>query len=310
MSASLGLFPERTLAFEFQDLWLTKDQQAARALAEGDAVKAEQLFENQQWKGVAAYKNNNFSDAETLFDGNDADSHFNRGNALAKQGKLREAITAYEQALKLDPEMRDALDNIQAVKEEMKKQKEKEQQRNKENNQENNQAHSSAENQEGNQGQKNQSQDQGTRQEQEGNSQTSPEQTQDQQQSGNQSSQQTQQSSNSRNASGQQREQEQEQEKNTGQQPDKNRQSETPQDVPSGQSEGQQQEKQPNESANQSVPEELSDEEEQAVEQWLRRIPDDPGGLLRRKFEAEAQKRREQRRWGSMPPQDKQLQRW
>ena len=25
-------------------------------------------------------------------------------------------------------------------------------------------------------------------------------------------------------------------------------------------------------------------EEQQAMEQWLRRIPDDPGGLLRRKF--------------------------
>jgi Ca-activated chloride channel family protein len=30
--------------------------------------------------------------------------------------------------------------------------------------------------------------------------------------------------------------------------------------------------------------EELSSEEEMAAQQWLRRIPDDPGGLLRRKF--------------------------
>jgi len=28
----------------------------------------------------------------------------------------------------------------------------------------------------------------------------------------------------------------------------------------------------------------LNSEEQQAAEQWLRRIPDDPGGLLRRKF--------------------------
>ena len=28
----------------------------------------------------------------------------------------------------------------------------------------------------------------------------------------------------------------------------------------------------------------LDTEEQQAAEQWLRRIPDDPGGLLRRKF--------------------------
>ena len=34
-----------------------------------------------------------------------------------------------------------------------------------------------------------------------------------------------------------------------------------------------------------------SEEDEQAMEQWLRRIPDDPGGLLRRKFRNEHQRR-------------------
>jgi len=32
-------------------------------------------------------------------------------------------------------------------------------------------------------------------------------------------------------------------------------------------------------------------EDQQAMEQWLRRIPDDPGGLLRRKFQQESQLR-------------------
>ena len=31
------------------------------------------------------------------------------------------------------------------------------------------------------------------------------------------------------------------------------------------------------------------DEEQQATEQWLRRIPDDPSGLLRRKFKYQYQ---------------------
>ena len=34
----------------------------------------------------------------------------------------------------------------------------------------------------------------------------------------------------------------------------------------------------------QAEAQELSSEEEMAAQQWLRRIPDDPGGLLRRKF--------------------------
>ena len=32
----------------------------------------------------------------------------------------------------------------------------------------------------------------------------------------------------------------------------------------------------------------LSDEEKQSYDQWMRRVPDDPGGLLRRKFEQQA----------------------
>ncbi len=38
--------------------------------------------------------------------------------------------------------------------------------------------------------------------------------------------------------------------------------------------------------------EEATDEQKAAMEQWLRRVPDDPGGLLRRKFKYETDKRR------------------
>jgi Ca-activated chloride channel family protein len=34
-------------------------------------------------------------------------------------------------------------------------------------------------------------------------------------------------------------------------------------------------------------------EKQQAVEQWLQRVPDDPGGLLRRKFQLEALRRQQ-----------------
>jgi Ca-activated chloride channel family protein len=35
------------------------------------------------------------------------------------------------------------------------------------------------------------------------------------------------------------------------------------------------------------------DEKQQAVEPWLQRVPDDPGGLLRRKFQLENQRRQQ-----------------
>ena len=38
------------------------------------------------------------------------------------------------------------------------------------------------------------------------------------------------------------------------------------------------------------VAERRAQEREQALEQWLRRIPDDPGGLLRRKFRYQYQR--------------------
>ncbi len=43
----------------------------------------------------------------------------------------------------------------------------------------------------------------------------------------------------------------------------------------------------------------LTAEEQQAMAQWLRRIPDDPGGLLRRKFQLEHSKRRRERPQGT-----------
>ena len=44
--------------------------------------------------------------------------------------------------------------------------------------------------------------------------------------------------------------------------------------------------------AAQADPEEQ--EREQAMEQWLRRVPDDPSGLLREKFRYESRQRQEQ----------------
>lgn len=53
----------------------------------------------------------------------------------------------------------------------------------------------------------------------------------------------------------------------------------------------------------------MSEEEKQAMEQWLRKIPDDPGGLLREKFRYESRKREFEERRGINSPGD-QEQRW
>ena len=55
----------------------------------------------------------------------------------------------------------------------------------------------------------------------------------------------------------------------------------------------------------------LTDEERQAMEQWLRRVPDDPGGLLRNKFNYEYYKRNQDIMNGDWaPPENGAENRW
>ncbi len=61
-----------------------------------------------------------------------------------------------------------------------------------------------------------------------------------------------------------------------------------------GEQEGEQQEGEPGDEESEQqmeYAEAWSEEDAQAMEQWLRRIPDDPGGLLRRKFRNQHQRR-------------------
>lgn len=55
--------------------------------------------------------------------------------------------------------------------------------------------------------------------------------------------------------------------------------------------ESEEQQGDPSEQSQQDMESTWSEEDAQAMEQWLRRIPDDPGGLLRRKFRSQHQRR-------------------
>src|SRR5690606_22013119 len=106
------LYSPNSMALNVDDLWLNRDQQGARALAEGDATSAQQRFKDPEWKATAAYRAEDYETAAQLFASIDtARAHYNRGNALAHAGKLDDAIAAYQQALKLDPDFQQAADN-------------------------------------------------------------------------------------------------------------------------------------------------------------------------------------------------------
>lgn len=230
--------PEKNAyAWELKDLWIKKDVQGTEAFDGENFEQAASLFDNESWRAAANYRTGNFENAlADLSLLEDAESHYNRGNSLARLGRLPEAIAAYDQTLALIPDHEDAQFNKELLEKVMEEQEQEQQ-------------------------------------EQEQNSEGENE---DQQQQGEQQENQEQQESQEQSEQSEQ-EQQQEQQQNQEQQ--------------------ESEEQTENESESEETPEpqdgeQPDSEEEQAMQQWLRRIPDDPGELLRRKFQYQAARRR------------------
>ncbi|MCG8463579.1 MAG: VWA domain-containing protein, partial [Xanthomonadales bacterium] len=112
----------------WDDLWQRRDQQARQYLDAGEVDQAIGLSDNPQLAGEAFYRADDYQQAiDAYAQGQDATSHYNRGNALAKKGDLAEAVKAYEQAISLAPEHEDAIFN-KAIVEELLKQQDQQQQ--------------------------------------------------------------------------------------------------------------------------------------------------------------------------------------
>ena len=77
-----------TNAFEWIDLWTTKDQQAKNAMSNEDYEKAKQLFKNENWK-ARPHKAGSFDQALDLFTNDSTSTGFyNQGNSFARMGEL------------------------------------------------------------------------------------------------------------------------------------------------------------------------------------------------------------------------------
>ena len=305
--------PHPAAAFGWKDLWARPDQQGVQALQAGDAQQAAKLLQDPAWKGSAQYRAGDYEKALENFGKQEtADSFYNRGNVLAHLGRLQEAIGAYEQALKRNSDHADAQHNKALVEQLLEQQKQQQQQQQQQKNAQNPQNQHSDQNSQAQQDQKSSNKpdsqsssgQNNPQKDQQNGKESKPSATgkenpkEEDQQNGKE---------NKPSAAGKENsKQDQQKGKGNQQSPDfKPSTAQMEQKKADENKEAQQNTLTPSasEAPQDSPPEapaapspELTQpsENEQALNQWLRRIPDDPSGLLRRKFWLEHLRRQQQ----------------
>ena len=253
--------PDTVRAFSWDDLWMRPDQQAAELFHQGETDYASKLFEDNEWKATAAYRSGDFEKAAEQFAKQDnTRANFNRGNALAFAGRLQDAIDSYEKVLSDNPQHKDAKFNKKLVEDLLKKQNKSQQ----------------------NKQQQNNKQDQ------------SSESTQSQQKTG--TEQDKNQSAEKKDSGEQQHEEEQgknnqkgKEDQNEGSKKDQNKNQDDVNKNENKSADSTERQKIASNSNPDLSPEDRS--KQQKLEQWLRKIPDDPGRLLRNKMKREYQRR-------------------
>ena len=289
--AGFALFfvlPMPARAFEWSDLWQRPDQRAWLELQAKKPEEAAKIARDPALRGAANYKAGDYAAAAQNFAGkDDADADYNRGNALAQAKQYDEAIKAYDSALSKNPDLADARANRESVQEWLKKQQQKK----------------DGDKQQGQGKQGDQKQDsQGSQDQQNSDQKKSDQQNQqdksgDGKQEGKDQKQGQSGDSESKDHAGhdatskddKQEDAQQAQQREAAQRKDMERALKQAQ---AGKPDKDGKDGEKKDLAVQAAKEtEEQREQRQAMEQWLQRVPDDPGGLLRRKFQLEYERR-------------------
>lgn len=113
----------------YAGFFLNADQEGLKAFNAGDYPAAAAAFVNSDWKAAALYRAGDYAAAYAEYrQNNSADGLYNQGNALAKGGKIKEAIAKYEEVLQKAPGHEDAKFNLEYLKKQQQQQNQQNQQ--------------------------------------------------------------------------------------------------------------------------------------------------------------------------------------
>lgn len=275
------LQPSDTFAqVDLPNVFLNGDQQGEKYFEQNPA-KAAEHFNDPKWKASSLYKAGDYQGALDIWQQfDDAQSLYNQGNALAQLQQIDKAIAAYDAALKQQPELEDASAN-KALLEQLKQ----------------DQQNNPQQNQDSSESQQNESDQQQSGEQ--------PDQEQSQQSESQQSQSQDGKESDQQGSQGEQSDSQQQDESQSSDQQASDNPLEQAQTDAEKQRQEEMEKRQQQMNAQQGSEEQQGDpanmqmqpksqedlEQEQAMKQWIQRIPDDPGGLLRNKFLYQYQQR-------------------
>ena len=250
----------------FAEFLYSADQEGMQQFNKGAYQQAAQKFEDGNWQAASWYKAGDYQKAVKEYSqmSKSEDNLYNLGNALAKSGKIKEAMEKYEEVLKINPQNEDAKFNLEYLKQQQNQQQQQQNQNNQ------SQANDNKE-------QQSQNQNQQQNQENKDNSQQNSEENNKEEQNQNEQNQNAKSSSDSK-------EEDKEQPQEDSQNSSENNEQKQQQSL--------EEQKAQTAPAKEGDKDDKYDEEVQARKQLFREIGEDKGGLLRAFIYKEYQKNR------------------
>lgn len=288
--ASVLILPtEKSYANEwYEQIFKNADQQGFDAFKNEEFDKASATFKNKMWQGAAHYKNEDYEAALEAFSKvPGAESDYNQGNALAKLGRLEDAIAKYDAVLQQRPGHTNAMANKKLVEDLLKQQEEQKQDGDSEN------------------GEDQQSGDSDKNDQQSGDPSQSDQESGDPNNSDSQSGEQNQDQKKEQNKqqseeqkSAEQNGQEEQGDDDSEQKNKEKKAEEERKEAQQNQGDNAEEAKQQGAMQQDKPLEEMTPEEKeqmQRMQMLMNKVPDDPAFLLQRKMLLESQKRRNER---------------